>query len=119
MSSIYRITIVVFLFLGTSVVAFLGWRDYQIRQNEFYRMGAFYKAKFPKAGKFAVSELETGDPERILILPFLPVPEKCSKSERDFLENTAEDYIRLNRSEMKESAKLFIIGYESTPSTSR
>lgn len=119
MSSIYRITIVVFLFLGASFVAFLGWRDYQIRQNEFYRLGALYKSKFPEVGKDAIEEMRGDIPTGIFALGMMP-KKNIEKSDDEFIRITLEDFIS-SRSidELHENVKLFMKGYESTPSTRR
>ena len=119
MSSIYRITIVVVLFLGASVVAFLGWRDYQLRQNEFYKLGALYKAKFPRAGKYVADELKKGDQESLMTMAVLLIPENASVEEKEFIRSVGDDYLFSDMNELPEKANAFVKGFESTPSTSR
>ena len=68
MKSIRKTILCIAFAVSSGTLGFFAWQDYQLRHDEFYKLGALYKARFPKVGKYVVDELKKGDDESLMAL---------------------------------------------------
>jgi hypothetical protein len=116
MKSIRRIALCVAFIICTGTLSVFAWQDYQLRHDEFYKLGALYKARFPKVGKYVVDELKKGDDESLMALGFMLVPDDATAQEKAFIESAGELLMDSDIHGERKKAAAFVAGFESTPS---
>ena len=113
MKSIRKVIICVAFAISSGTLGFFAWQDNQLRHDEFYRLGALYKARFPRAGKYVVDELKKGDDESLWALGFMLIPEEATVREKAFIESAGELLMDSDIHEERIKAAAFVAGFES------